>query len=241
METSTEGKDELERLRKLLTWVNDGHKTMGFGEKFPVDNVTKNDFRSQSNRRVEIMMFDEGEEPDLDAAATSPEGIETYLPGVYGKVAVESEMFKNLIAIRFCNAEGTAIPGAIYSFALGNHKWKGNADRDGWGYVHVPKGQRSLVAFWKSPVDSNQTMFEGEIVYEFDATADEQINARLSNLGYYGQVRESQLNEYRVEFGRPDALTSEQLIAEIFTWHDGADPQIKPFASKQESEEETLA
>jgi hypothetical protein len=62
---------------------------MGFGEKFPVDNVTKNDFRSQSNRRVEIMMFDEGEEPDLDAAASSPEGIETYLPGVYGKVAVK--------------------------------------------------------------------------------------------------------------------------------------------------------
>jgi hypothetical protein len=62
---------------------------MGFGEKFPIDNVTKNDFRSQSNRRVEIMMFDDGEEPDLAAAATNPEGIETYLPGMYGKVAVK--------------------------------------------------------------------------------------------------------------------------------------------------------
>jgi hypothetical protein len=63
---------------------------MGFGEKFPIDNVTKNDFRSQSNRRVEIMMFDDGEEPDLAAAATNPEIMETYLPGVYGKVAVEA-------------------------------------------------------------------------------------------------------------------------------------------------------
>jgi outer membrane protein OmpA-like peptidoglycan-associated protein len=89
METSTEGKDELTRLRGELRWVDDGHKTMGFGEKFPIDNVTKNDFRSQSNRRVEIMMFDDGEEPDLAAAATNPEIMETYLPGVYGKVAVK--------------------------------------------------------------------------------------------------------------------------------------------------------
>jgi hypothetical protein len=89
METSTEGKDELKRLRGELTWVDDNHKTMGFGEKFPIDNVTKNDFRSQSNRRVEIMMFDDGEEPNLAEASTNPEIMETYLPGVYGKVAVK--------------------------------------------------------------------------------------------------------------------------------------------------------
>jgi outer membrane protein OmpA-like peptidoglycan-associated protein len=89
METSTEGQEELKRLRSELPWVDDNHKTMGFGERFPVDNATKNNYRSQSNRRVEIMMFDEGEEPDLTEAATNPEMMETYLPGAYGKRAVK--------------------------------------------------------------------------------------------------------------------------------------------------------
>jgi hypothetical protein len=100
METSTEGQEELKRLRSELTWVDDKHKTMGFGEKFPVDNATKNNYRSQSNRRVEIMMFDEGEEPDLTEAATNPEVMETYLPGAYGKVAV-----KPMVTARLWKAE----------------------------------------------------------------------------------------------------------------------------------------
>jgi hypothetical protein len=83
MENSKEGKDELDRLRKLVTWVDPSCQTMGFGERFPVDNIAKSDFRSQSNRRVEVMMFDEGEEPDLAEAQADPEMMETYLPGAY--------------------------------------------------------------------------------------------------------------------------------------------------------------
>ncbi|MGC4066932.1 MAG: OmpA family protein [Polyangiaceae bacterium] len=85
MEKSKEGTAEVAQLRSKLNWVDSTHQTMGFGERFPVDNMTKQEFRSQSNRRVEVMMFDEGEEPDLAAAAADPEVMETYLPGAYGK------------------------------------------------------------------------------------------------------------------------------------------------------------
>jgi outer membrane protein OmpA-like peptidoglycan-associated protein len=72
-------------LRDKLVWVDKSRQTMGFGEKFPVDNLAKNDFRSQSNRRVEILMFDSGEEPDLAVAESTPDGTELYLPGTYAK------------------------------------------------------------------------------------------------------------------------------------------------------------
>jgi Raf kinase inhibitor-like YbhB/YbcL family protein len=72
-------------LRNKLVWVDKSRQTMGFGEKFPVDNLAKDDFRSQSNRRVEILMFDPGEEPDLAAAESNPEGTELYLQGIYAK------------------------------------------------------------------------------------------------------------------------------------------------------------
>jgi outer membrane protein OmpA-like peptidoglycan-associated protein len=89
MENSKEGKDELTQLRRKVVWVDDGHKTMGFGERFPVDELAKNDMRSQSNRRVEVMMFDEDEKPDLAAIAAAPDAAEIYMPGVYGKRPVK--------------------------------------------------------------------------------------------------------------------------------------------------------
>jgi outer membrane protein OmpA-like peptidoglycan-associated protein len=89
MENSKEGKDELTRLRKKVVWVDDGHKTMGFGERFPVDELAKNDMRSQSNRRVEVMMFDEDEKPELAAIAAAPDAAEIYMPGEYAKRPVK--------------------------------------------------------------------------------------------------------------------------------------------------------
>jgi outer membrane protein OmpA-like peptidoglycan-associated protein len=89
MENSKEGKDELTQLRKKVVWVDDGHKTMGFGERFPVDELAKNDMRSQSNRRVEVMMFDEDEKPDLAAIAAAPDAAEIYMPGEYAKRPVK--------------------------------------------------------------------------------------------------------------------------------------------------------
>jgi hypothetical protein len=70
-------------LRKLLVFVDDDRKALGFGEHFPVEELGVNNFRSQTNRRVELLLFDPGEEPDLAHAQDDPETSELYLPGNY--------------------------------------------------------------------------------------------------------------------------------------------------------------
>jgi Raf kinase inhibitor-like YbhB/YbcL family protein len=70
-------------LRGELLWVDMDHMTQGFGERFPIENASQDNYRSQSNRRVEVMMFDPGEEPDLVASAANPDAAEVYMPGIY--------------------------------------------------------------------------------------------------------------------------------------------------------------
>jgi hypothetical protein len=70
-------------LRKLLVWVDPDRKALGFSEHYPVDNLGRDQYRSQANRRVEVLLFDPGEEPDLAAAQAHPEAAELYLPGIY--------------------------------------------------------------------------------------------------------------------------------------------------------------
>jgi hypothetical protein len=48
------------------------------------------DFRSQTNRRVEIVFFERGEEPDLVHAEEDPETSELYLPGFFQRAPVEA-------------------------------------------------------------------------------------------------------------------------------------------------------
>src|SRR5512133_833120 len=52
-------------LRQGLTWVDGDKKTVGFGEKHPTTENAVDGMRSQADRRVEVMFFDGGEEPDL--------------------------------------------------------------------------------------------------------------------------------------------------------------------------------
>jgi outer membrane protein OmpA-like peptidoglycan-associated protein len=70
-------------LRKALTFVDDRHPSLGFSEHFPIEELGVENYRSQANRRVELLLFDQGEEPDLEHAANDPETSELYLPGNY--------------------------------------------------------------------------------------------------------------------------------------------------------------
>ena len=70
-------------LRKLLVFVDEERKALGFGEHFPVEELGVDNFRSQTNRRVELLLFDAGEEPDLPHAESDPETSDLYLPGFY--------------------------------------------------------------------------------------------------------------------------------------------------------------
>lgn len=76
----------LAALRTKLRFVNSKREFLGFSEHFPIEELGVDNFRSQSNRRVELLFFEAGEEPDLEHAAQDPETTELYLPGQYERM-----------------------------------------------------------------------------------------------------------------------------------------------------------
>lgn len=51
----------LAQVRKSLRWMDDKHKSVGCGEYWPIDEASKNNYRSEANRRVEVYFFDKDE------------------------------------------------------------------------------------------------------------------------------------------------------------------------------------
>jgi outer membrane protein OmpA-like peptidoglycan-associated protein len=82
--------DGLAELRANLVFVDPERKALGFSEHFPIEELGVDDYESQLNRRVEILFFEEGEEPDLEHAEDDPETSEVYLPGFYERTPLES-------------------------------------------------------------------------------------------------------------------------------------------------------
>ncbi|MFH1748264.1 MAG: peptidoglycan-binding protein [Planctomycetota bacterium] len=56
---------ELQRLQGSLNYVNTANPTVACGENFPIDAVGRTNYRSRTNRRVELLFFDPGEEPTM--------------------------------------------------------------------------------------------------------------------------------------------------------------------------------
>jgi outer membrane protein OmpA-like peptidoglycan-associated protein len=79
------GKDaaNLDEIREKLVFVDEEKPFLGFSEHFPIEELGVDHFRSQLNRRVEILFFEPGEEPDITIAASDPDLSELYLPGGY--------------------------------------------------------------------------------------------------------------------------------------------------------------
>lgn len=76
-------------LRGKLKFTDPDRKSLGFGERFPIEELGVDNFRSQSNRRVEILFFEPGEEPDLIHAESDPETSELYLPGFFERAPLQ--------------------------------------------------------------------------------------------------------------------------------------------------------
>lgn len=53
----------LELMRGHLQWLGDERRWVACGESFPVDKAQHDEYRSQANRRVEILLFDQDEGP----------------------------------------------------------------------------------------------------------------------------------------------------------------------------------
>lgn len=61
----------LAQVRKSLRWVDDTHKSVGCGEYWPIDQTSKDNYRSEANRRVEVYFFDKDESVTLSCDPAS--------------------------------------------------------------------------------------------------------------------------------------------------------------------------
>jgi hypothetical protein len=61
----------LTALQSELRWVDDGRRGVGCGESFPIEERGVDNYRSATNRRVELLFFDPGEAPELHCHAAA--------------------------------------------------------------------------------------------------------------------------------------------------------------------------
>lgn len=72
------------QLRQHLKWLDEERRSLGFSEHHPIEAVGRDHYASHSNRRVELLFFDERDIlPDPAASEQDPANSDIYLPGIY--------------------------------------------------------------------------------------------------------------------------------------------------------------
>jgi outer membrane protein OmpA-like peptidoglycan-associated protein len=122
-------------LRKALVFVDDKRKALGYGEHHPVDQVGRDNVRSQSNRRVELLFFDSGEEPDLVLAESDPDISELYLPAEFKHTTLvrpgSLAQGGPVLFLQMVKVDDTPRPALPYTLSIGADTRKGVTSEQG--------------------------------------------------------------------------------------------------------------
>ena len=220
------GEDEagVATLRQKLTWVDGAKKTVGFGEKHPTAENTIDGTRSQADRRVEVMLFDAGEEPNL----ASGSGDEIYDAMTYEKHTIKidfpvSSRVYSPLEIWLLDEERKRMTKAPYRIVMPDGAVRvGNANSDGlvseldipdFETIEIQWGQREHVDESEPPATDE----EASDYYSFGATLaihSAIVNGKppelLSNLGHIGSE-----SEQRAAFEQFYASASDGFISEV--------------------------
>lgn len=79
------------QLRANLKWLDETRPALGFSEHHPIDAVGADGYASQTNRRVELLFFDERDTlPNLADAEANPADSDIYLPGIYTREPLDA-------------------------------------------------------------------------------------------------------------------------------------------------------
>lgn len=215
----------LAELRTKLEFVDDARRALGFSEFFPVEELGVDDFRSELNRRAEILFFDSGEEPDLADAEGDPETAELYLPGHFVRSPIPvpaTSPSRLLLKLRVLDADRDPLPNADVRVQQGNLRFESVSDSLGFVEVEARRAPVILVVEWKAA-----DLPEGEAPFRIEffpapGTGEQGGFERLHNLGYSVEptLRERVL-AFQREFERKETGDFADVEAEIVAWHDG--------------------
>ncbi len=238
------GEDEagVAKLREGLVFVDDERKALGFSEHHPVDQVGRDNVRSQSNRRVEVLFFDEGEEPDLKLAESDPDISEIYLPAEYEHRGIPPLISAKRTVFRLRALGFDLDPIAITqcTVVFGGEEQVQTTDSDGVAGFKSSSFERTCTVRWLLP-DGTETIRKDVIVTP--ASGDEGTAQRLVNLGHDLEDLEAQVRGHQLEFGREPSGKVADVSAEILDWHDfGIKPavQLPSASSRQNIQAKTL-
>jgi outer membrane protein OmpA-like peptidoglycan-associated protein len=217
----------LAELRAELEFADDARKALGFGEFFPIEELGVDDFRSELNRRTEILFFDSGEEPDLAEAENDPETAELYLPGRFVRLPIpvpSTSPSRLVLKLRVLDQERNPLPNADVRVQQGNLRFEAVSDSLGFVEIEARRAPVLLVVEWKAAdLAPDKAPFRIEF-FPAPGSGERGGFERLHNLGYSQEptLRERVLSFQR-EFERPETGAFADVEAEIVAWHDGGE------------------
>jgi outer membrane protein OmpA-like peptidoglycan-associated protein len=193
-ETTVEG---LAEDRARINYVSEDYHILACGESHPIEEAERDHYRSQVNRRVEVLFFDPGEEPEINCP--DPEGpynnevcdladcpiykpgeyeTEYYNPALAGPPSSlpQIEVFFQKFPGKFDNAGISDVP---YEFRVGGSLVSsGNTDSDGKATIVLRPGEVGTLRIF-------DTDYQIEIHEPFEAVTNlTGQQRRLRHLGY---------------------------------------------------------
>ena len=216
-----ERRERLQELRATLAFVDDNQPSQGFGETHPVEAVGKDSVRSQANRRVEFLFFDDDEVPSLDGP---PETSEVYAPGRFVRLPVPpmASIKRGLGSICLYAESDSPLVNAHFRLTLGGVVTLGQTP-DGFIKADLPPGIKDCLVEWSLPDDPALSLADGTPRYRLtvtltglDPSSNDGAAAMLGNLGYDGGELDGNLllfqnDEKLAENGQLDAPTQQSL------------------------------
>jgi outer membrane protein OmpA-like peptidoglycan-associated protein len=168
---------ELQQRRRELRFTEPA--AIGCGERWPIEDVGADGKESARNRRVDILLFDEAEEPELLAL---PLGVLVYGVGRYG-LQFPREELDSAVDVRLHDADAKPMPRAAYRIDAGGVVTRGVADADGFAKVLLVSCPERLSVEWGKSEDALE--FRMDLFAECSEGEPEALAVpRLHNLGY---------------------------------------------------------
>ena len=216
-----EDADGVVALRDQVEWADDERRGLGFSEHHPVDNLGRDGYRSQANRRVEVLFFDDGEVPDLERAESNPEGSELYLPGRYERQYVSYDPsdwpgpFR--LELYLHDEWQMLLPDTDYELIVGEETRTGKSDENGFFEENdLPREQFGLLRWLRAspfnpPTINSEDVKEREDNPQFLLERELQLfpnppsrlgrcEMMLRNLGYESEVFEDNWAAFQEQY-----------------------------------------
>ena len=145
-----EDANEMNVLRAKLAFLPLDKPFVGFGESHPVEAAGQDGLRAQANRRVEVLFFEAGEEPDLDVLKNTPEKTELYKPEIFSRILIPAlgTAKRTKVELRLESRDGNRIPdiGFIATLSDGSER-KGRLGRQGTAVIKAPPDATFVVEY----------------------------------------------------------------------------------------------